>query len=257
MNDRVYPASRPAGTAPAGGAAGVNGTGAPTYMKSQLYSANRPAYRPQPKRRRSKRRCCCLCFIWTCIVVLFLILAAAVAAAVFWVLFRPQRPAFTVSALQISKLNVTGKSTVDSLISVSLDAKNPNKKVEFFYDDLFVTADAGGVSLGSGTVPAFQHPAKNTTTVSTTVSAKGEQVDSDGAKALAADLKKNSVPLSIQVDTKVRAKMGALRSWKLGIRVSCDGFSAGVVKKKGSPAPSLSDGKCAIKIRFKILRWEL
>ncbi|XP_031487026.1 NDR1/HIN1-like protein 13 [Nymphaea colorata] len=256
MNDRVYPASRPAGAAPAGGAAGAGGTGGPTYMKSQLYSANRPAYRPQPKRRRSKRRCCCLCFIWTCIVVLFLILAAAVAAAVCWVLFRPQRPVFTVSALQISKLNVTGGSTVDSLVSISLDAKNPNKKVEFFYDDISVTADSGGVSLGSGSVPGFQHAAKNTTMVSATLSAKGEKVDSDGAKALAADLKKNSVPLSIELDTKVRAKMGALRSWRLGIKVSCDGFSVAVVKKKGAAPPSLSDGKCAIKIRVKILRWE-
>ncbi|XP_042500902.1 NDR1/HIN1-like protein 10 [Macadamia integrifolia] len=259
MADRVYP-SKPNSNLPQTLKPNGNPSFPPT--KAQLY--NRPIYRPQPKpqrRRRRRRSCCCICCLWTTLLIITILVLAAIAGAALWVLYRPHRPTFTVTSLQISQFNVTtssdGSSTkLKSKLNLTVVARNPNKKLVFIYDTTDVTMSSSGVDVGKGTLPAFTHGTKNTTVLKGTVSSAGEDLDLSSVSSLKSDLKKGGIPLVVEMDTKVKLKMGGLKTSKVMIRVICKGLKANVPKGK-TPATlsSSSDTTCVVKLRIKIWKW--
>ncbi|MQL80234.1 hypothetical protein Taro_012688 [Colocasia esculenta] len=252
MADRVYPASKSAAPAPNGAAAGA---GAPAFpaTKAQMYGAARPAYRPQAPKRRRGRGCCCCCCCWLTLLLVALILLAAIAGGVFYVLYRPHRPSFSVTSLRLSALNVTAANALTSRLDITVAARNPNKKLVFLYDTTSIAVSTGGVQIGDGSFPAFVHEAKNTTLLKASVTSSGQSLDSTAA----ADLKKkSSLPLEIQMETRAGVKVGSLKTKKIRIRVSCSGVSVAVPKGKAAPpAASSPDASCKVELRIKIWKW--
>ncbi|KAJ8558317.1 hypothetical protein K7X08_005083 [Anisodus acutangulus] len=143
MTDRVYPSAKPNGTATATAtppATTANPNAAP--MKNQMY--NNPSlipYRPTPTayHRHNRRRCFCMCCFWTILSICIILLLAAIAGAIFYVLYHPQRPTFSVSSLKISSFNLT--TTTDDTthftakLNLTLSTKNPNKKLIYNYNN--------------------------------------------------------------------------------------------------------------------------
>ncbi|VVA91679.1 unnamed protein product [Arabis nemorensis] len=258
-DDRVYPASKPPGVINGGGAA-TN----PTFpaTKAQLYSANRPAYRPPAGRRRTHSRgCCCRCCCWTIFVIILLILIAAAVSAVVYLIYRPQRPSFTVSSLKISSLNFTSPTHLTTAISLSVIAKNPNKNVGFNYDvtDITVYKTSAGdddVVIGKGTIASFVHGKKNTTLLRSTIGSPPGDLDEISAGKLKGDLKaKKAVAIKIVLNTKVKVKMGSVKTPKSGIRVTCEGIKAAAPTGKKATTATTSAAKCKVDLRFKI--WKI
>ena len=256
----------------------------------------RPIYRPQApaKRRRGGggRSCrfnCCCCFFWTVLVVLLLAFLAAVAGGAFYLLYRPHRPAFTLSVARVNKLSLSNSATAPTLtdsIDVTLTAKNPNKKLVYLYDDFTVSAAtaANAVPLGEASVPGFAHEAGNITVIKATVSASALGVDPTAASS---DIKKSGdFAIVLDLETKAGVKVGGLKTKKIGIQVHCDGIKvaapapppAPAKKKKGvklavaaapGPAPVAVDDSstpaaaapttvarvCQVRIRVKIWKW--
>ncbi|XP_008793226.1 NDR1/HIN1-like protein 13 [Phoenix dactylifera] len=253
MADRVYPSSKPNLQRPRA----VNtGGGPPSFpaTKAQAYGANRPSYRPQPMkpRRRSRRGCCCACCLWLALILIALVLLAAIAGGVFYVLYRPRRPDFTVTSLRLAALNVTASNHLASRLDLSVTARNPNKKLVYLYDPISISVSSGGVDVGDGSFPAFVHDTKNTTILRTTVSTSGESVDASAA----ADLKKKSkLPLEIDLETKAGVKIGGLKTKKMWIKVHCVGIDVAAPKGKTAPSPSHPDATCQVRLRFKIWKW--
>ena len=252
MTDRVYPSAKPAA---------VNGAAAnPSFpaTKAQLYGATRPTYRPQPHhRRRSKRRCCCTFFFWLILTVLILLLLIGVGGTVFYLLYRPHHPTFTVTSLKLSYLNLTSSSnTLNSRFDITVSATNPNKKILFAYDPTSITILSADIDLGDGTVPGFQHPKKNTTLIKGSILSSGQALQSDEASRLKSSMKsKTGLPLKVNLETKVKAKMGNLKTPKVGIRVSCDGIRVSLPSGKKPATASTSNAKCDVDVRFKIWKW--
>ncbi|KAH7547172.1 hypothetical protein FEM48_Zijuj01G0281200 [Ziziphus jujuba var. spinosa] len=251
MTDRVYPSAKPAG----------NGTGAattnPTFpaTKAQLYSNARPAYRPQASHRRRSRLCsCCL---WLTLVIVVLIVLIAIAAAVFYVLYRPQRPTFSVTSLKLSYLNLTSSNRLNSKFDITVDARNPNKKLVYVYNPMAIAVYSGDVDVGDGVIPSFVHGKKNTTVLKTKIASNGKVVDDSSASELKKGLKsKNGLPLKIKLDTKVKVKAGGwLKTPKVGVRVSCDGIRVTPPTGKTPATASTSKAKCKVDVRVKI--WKL
>ncbi|CAO2209564.1 unnamed protein product [Urochloa humidicola] len=199
----------------------------------------RPIYRPQQggaKRRRGGRSCpfsCCCCFFWTVLVILLLAFIAAVVGGAFYLLYRPHRPAFTLSAARVTRLSLSTSATAPALtdaIDVTLTAKNPNKKLVYFYDDFAVTAAtaANAVPLGDASVPGFAHEAGNITVIKATVSASALAIDPTASS----DIKKSGeFPITLDLETKAGVKVGGLKTKKIGIQVHCEGI------KVTAPAP--------------------
>jgi hypothetical protein len=236
---------------PPAAAGNGNGAGGPPKMYQ------RPIYRPQQggaKRRRGGRSCpfsCCCCFFWTVLVILLLAFIAAVVGGAFYLLYRPHRPAFTLTAARVTKLSLSSPSaaapSLTDAIDVTLTARNPNKKLVYFYDDFTVTAAtaANAVPLGEASVPAFAHEAGNITVIKATVSASALAIDPTASS----DIKKSGeFPITLDLETKAGVKVGGLKTKKIGIQVHCEGI------KVTAPAPpplakkkKLTKGKGAAK----------
>ncbi|XP_061982377.1 NDR1/HIN1-like protein 13 [Populus nigra] len=264
MTDRVYPSTKPAtnGTAATNPSfPATNGTAAtnPSFpaTKAQIYGATRPTYRPQPNRKRS-RSCCCACVLWTTAVIFILIVLAVIAGAIIYVLYRPHRPSFDVSGLSISSLNLTSASHLTTNINLNITARNPNKKLVYTYNPITisVTTERDDIVVGSGSLPSFVHGTKNTTFLRAAITSSGVQLDDVSAGKLKADLKsKNGVALKLELETKVKVKMGGLKTPKVRIRVTCQGIKATVPSGKKATAASVSNAKCKVDLRIKIWKW--
>lgn len=260
MTDRVYPAAKPSPAANPPPRP-LNGSAFPA-PKSQLYNPARQPYRPTPKARRRRSSChrCCICCIWFIIFLLALLLLAAIAGGVVWVLYRPQRPTFSVSSLKFTTFNLTSDS-LNSRLDLSVSARNPNKKIVFFYDPISIDVSSQGVDIGNGTFPALVHGTKNSTTLKATVSTGGPRdLDTDSATLLRSDLKKkNRLALQLRLETKVKVKLGSLKTKKVGVRVFCDGIDANIPKGNSTATPysgSSSDPNCHVKLRIKIWKFQ-
>ncbi|KAH1067466.1 hypothetical protein J1N35_032453 [Gossypium stocksii] len=272
MSEKVFPSAKPAATAvpPAvNGGAPVNTNGTTANggtTKSHLYNpTSRPPYRPQPYHRRHRPRrnyCCCCCF-WTILIILILALLVAIAGSVFYVLYRPNRPSFTLASLRIHRLNLTttadsSSSHLSTLFNLTISSKNPNSHLSFSYDPFVVSCVSSNsdVLIGNGTLPAFVSNSKNETTFKGVVVTTSIDLDAETVNNLRPDLKKkNGILLKVQMDTKVTVKMGGLKSKKVGIRVSCDGVKGVVPKGKSPSLANVSGAKCKVDLRIKIWRW--
>ncbi|KAL9405490.1 hypothetical protein Peur_002462 [Populus x canadensis] len=251
MTDRVHPSTKPA----------TNGTTAtnPSFpaTKAQLYGATRPVYRPQPNRKRS-RGCFCSCVLWTAVVIFTLIVLAAIAGAIIYVLYRPHRPTFVVSGLKISSLNLTSTSHLTTNIDLNITTRNPNKKLVYTYNPITisVTTEKDDILVGSGLLPSFVHGTKNTTFLRAAITSTGLQLDDKSGSKLTSDLKsKDGVALKVELETKVKVKMGGLKTPKARIRVSCQGIKATVPSGKQATKASVSNAKCKVDLRIKIWKW--
>ncbi|CAN6327094.1 unnamed protein product [Urochloa humidicola] len=288
MADRVYPAAKPT-PPPAAAAAAANGGGggAPASFpapKSQMYQ--RPIYRPQAPAKRGRGRSCrcsfCCCFCWALLVLILLALLAAAAGGVFYLLYRPQHPSFTVSSVRLASLNLTSSATAPALtdaITLTVTARNPNKKIVYDYGDFALSAAtaANGVPLGTGTVPGFTHAAGNTTVLTATISSAAVTVDPTAS----ADVKKSGgFSVVLDADTSAGARVGSIKTKKIGIQVHCEGIKVtpppppppAPKKVKGkngtvalAPAPATADAdattvstaahSCKVRVRVKIWKW--
>ncbi|XP_022936399.1 NDR1/HIN1-like protein 6 [Cucurbita moschata] len=258
MQNGAHPPPKPA----------VNGSAAPpTANGTAPASGGKPQFRQQPYRpppyrhhsnhHRSRRNlCCCFCF-WTIIIVLGLALLAAIAGAALYVLYRPHRPQFTISSLRISKLNLTtaadsSASHVSSLFNLTLSSFNPNSHITFAYDPFTLSCFSNSVLLANGSIPAFTSATKNQTVFRSLMSG-AEDLDADSFTSLRSDLKKKGgAPLTIEMDTKVKVKIGGVNSKKVGIRVTCEGIKGTPPKGKQPTVASVSDADCKVDLRIKI-----
>ncbi|PIA64315.1 hypothetical protein AQUCO_00100060v1 [Aquilegia coerulea] len=269
MADRVYPSSKPILNPPP---QTLNGTTMPTtnnptfpQTKAQLYGATRPPYRPQPKPRRRRRSCCCACFLWTTLLIIALLLIIAIAGAVFWVLYHPQRPSFSVKTLRITQFNITTPKNSSPLLlsklNLTITSRNPNKKLVFIYNPISVSLKSNDIDVGNGSFPSFVHGKKNTTDLKFFItSGTGKELDEDSMTKLETDLKKkDGLPLEIELETKVQVKIGGFKTNRVRIRVTCKGYQVTAPKGK---TPSMmkntsSNSKCKVNLRIKIWKFTI
>ncbi|KAD2394013.1 hypothetical protein E3N88_40990 [Mikania micrantha] len=246
MADKIHPSSKQT----------AGGNRNPTFPanKATLYSSTRSAYRPQPRRNRRSRSCCCSCCLWITFIIILLIIIAAVAGGVFYLLYRPKRPSFSVSSLQVSQFNLTSSNILYTNFNFTVTGRNPNTKIAFYFNSVSVSINSNGIDVGDGSIPAFVLPEKNTTKLRTIVSTTGQIVDDNSN--LKSDLKnKRSLPVKIQLDTKVKVKMGSLKTKKVPIRVVCTGIRFTAPAGKSPTKANTSDVKCKADLRIKIWKW--
>ncbi|KAJ4916048.1 Late embryogenesis abundant (LEA) hydroxyproline-rich glycoprotein family [Raphanus sativus] len=144
---------------------------------------------------------------------------------------------------------------------LSVIAKNPNKNVGFDYDatDITVFKTSPGdddVVIGKGSIPSFFHGKKNTTLLKSTIGSPPGDLDELSAGKLKGELKaKKAVAIKIVLDTKVKVKMGSVKSPKSGIRVTCEGIKAAAPTGKKATTAATSAAKCKVDLRIKIWKF--
>ncbi|XP_076920952.1 NDR1/HIN1-like protein 13 [Bidens hawaiensis] len=221
-------------------------TGNPKFpaTKAQL----RPLYHPQALRhhRTRRRSCCCSCCLWITFTILLLLTIAAAAGGVFYVMYHPRRPSFTVSSVKVSRFDIASDNELNTRFNFTLTARNPNDDITFVFDWVSVKFDSKGVDVGDGSIPAFVLHEKNVARLRTVVVANGRVLDDD--RELKLDLKKRRVIMvRIEFDTKMKVK----------ILVVCWGIRFAPPGGKLVAMADTSDVKCDVDVRVRIWRWTI
>ncbi|XP_006340415.1 uncharacterized protein [Solanum tuberosum] len=234
--------------------------------KSQTYNPNRIPYRPNYRHKRrgrgcNCRRCFCRCCCWTILMIIVILVLVAIAGTIFYSLYRPQLPSFSISSLKISQFNLTTSpddtTRLATKFNVTLSTKNKNKKVIYIYDPIAFKAESTNqIELANGDFPRFTSAPNNVTIIHSTLSMVSQVLDVDSISSLKSDMKRKSgMPMRILLDTKVVVKMDKLKTNKVGIRVTCDGINGPIPKGKNPSVASITTAKCKVDLRIKILRW--
>ncbi|RDX73547.1 NDR1/HIN1-like protein 13, partial [Mucuna pruriens] len=237
MTDRVHPSAKPTANANA------NAVPKPTFR----------AYRPQQQQHRRRSRGCAgtLC-CWLLMILLLVLLLAGGAGSVLYLLYRPQRPTFSVTSLKVSSLNLSSPTSGNAEFDLTLSTTNPNDRILFSYDPTSVSILSGHVALASATIPSFLHHHRNTTVLETSITSTDQTVDSDAATLLKS---KTQVALTVKLETKVEADMGLFQTPRVGIRVLCDGVTVSLPVGDKPATASSENTECQVNVRFKVWKW--
>lgn len=109
------------------------------------------------------------------------------------------------------------------------------------------------MNIGNGNIPSFENDKKNTTVLRALVSSNmHDAMESHAATQLEGSMK-------VKMETKVEAKMGVLKTPRVGIRVVCDGITvtlpAGKKKMMTAETATAEKAECAVDVRFKVWKW--
>ncbi|OVA03887.1 Late embryogenesis abundant protein [Macleaya cordata] len=195
--------------------------------KDQIYRVPPPenAHRYQKYARRKHRRnpcCCCLC--WILGIIVLLILLTAVAAGVFYLVFRPKEPNYSVENVSIKGINLTSSSdlTLSPEFDVTVRAENPNKKIGIYYEKgSSVVVSHSNIDLCSGVLPAFYQPTSNVTVFETALKGSGIKLTTTVYNELQEQQKKGKIPLGLDLKVPVKIKVGSVKTWTITAKVHC------------------------------------
>ncbi|KAK4783846.1 hypothetical protein SAY86_018214 [Trapa natans] len=172
----------------------------------------------KPRRSCGRRFCCCLLFLVVSAVIL-----AGVAASVFYFVAMPEAPDYSVTALAIDGLNLTSSSAVSPAVNVTVRAANGNDKIGIYYRgrsslELYYTE----IKLCDGALPEFYQPTNNVTIFTAAMRGKGIVLTSQVHRDLAAAQSRRKVPLKLKIKAPVKLKVGAVNTWEITVKVTCD-----------------------------------
>ncbi|XP_057953755.1 NDR1/HIN1-like protein 13 [Malania oleifera] len=176
-------------------------------------------------RLKPRRNCCCRCLCCTFGVFFLLILLLAVAAGVFYLVVRPELPKYSLDNISITGFNLSATAAttdISPVIDLSVRAENPNDKISIYYEDgSSVTVLYSDMNLCDGVLPTFHQPTNNVTVFQTAL--RGSNILSSAVRSsMIADQKQGKVNLMVKLDAPVKIKVGAVKTWKITVRVSCD-----------------------------------
>lgn len=178
---------------------------------------------PQNSRRMAaytrRRRTCLRCLAWAAAPLLLL----AAALAVLCLVFRPQKPVYSITALSIAGFNVSSSSSLSPTFLTTFRAENPNQKIGLRYlNGGDVTVSFAGVSLCRGDWPAFFQGRRNLTSFQVPVTGASIRLSSAMRQQLEEAQRRREVALLIGIKVPVRLKFGAVTSWTVTVNARCD-----------------------------------
>ncbi|KAJ0238725.1 Late embryogenesis abundant [Hirschfeldia incana] len=201
-----------------------------TYLiqipKEQIYrvpppeNASRYELLSRRKPNRSAcRRCCC----YSLAALLALVTLAVALVGIFFLVFRPHKPTFSVSEVSVAGINLTSsKAPVSPLIEIKLRAKNVNEKLGLIYGGgsaAEVLYD--GVKLGDGEFTPFDQPADNVTMTVTTLRGSRIKLSSSMREDLKESEKKGKVPFDLRIKAPFKFKVSDVSMWTMAVTVDC------------------------------------
>ncbi|KAF8009411.1 hypothetical protein BT93_J0409 [Corymbia citriodora subsp. variegata] len=171
--------------------------------------------------RRGKRRgspCCC---IFLAVAALTLLVGGG--AGLFYLILRPEPPKYAVEGVTIGGVDLNTTSAMSPEIGLAVRAENPNDKIGIYYlGGSSVNMYYDGVRLAGGTLPAMYQSSNSYTVFNVTLTGSGVVLTSDSSRNLTAEQSQGSVPLKLTVKAPVKFKVGAVKTWKITVKLSCD-----------------------------------
>ncbi|KAJ3668996.1 hypothetical protein LUZ60_010946 [Juncus effusus] len=177
-------------------------------------------------RMKNKRNRSCFCiFRYLCSVILILVLVIAIAAGVFYLIYKPTIPKYTLSNLTVKNMNLSSSNTFtfSPEFDATVTAENSNSKIGIDYkggSDINVYYD--NVKFADGSWPEFYQPAKNVTVLVLPIKGSGIKLSVPMRDKMVSDEKNGNVPLNLNMKVPVRIKVAQFSTWTINVFVSCD-----------------------------------
>ncbi|KAF5732009.1 hypothetical protein HS088_TW18G00697 [Tripterygium wilfordii] len=158
-----------------------------------------------------------------CAFLLIFLLLAGVTVLIVWLVYRPQKPKFTVVAAAIYDLNITSPPFISTSMQFTLVTRNPNRRVTIYYDKLTSYVSYKNQMITPPVVlPPLVHNKKSTVAFSPVMGGPGVPVSADVVNGLTMDEAYGVVGLRVVIMGKLRWKAGAIKTGRYGVYVKCD-----------------------------------
>lgn len=174
-------------------------------------------------RRKPHRSACCCCLCWFIGILLTLILLLGIAAGVFYLVFRPEAPKYSIDSVSIKGFNLTSLAPLSPEFDVTVRADNRNDKIGIDYrTGSSVNVYYNDLRLCNGKLPVFYQGTNNVTVFVTALKGSGIELTSAVQKALLDGERKETVPFRLNLRAPVKIKVGSVKTWTITVKVNCD-----------------------------------
>ncbi|KAL5793817.1 hypothetical protein ACOSP7_002411 [Xanthoceras sorbifolium] len=182
---------------------------------------NFPRYN-QPHSKPSRGNSCIRCLCCCCCCLFFLIFLVTVIAYIVYALYTPHVPSYNVDKFEVTAFDVQPDfSTINSEISVTVRAENPNEGIGFIYGkESAVALIYTDKTLSTGKLPVFEQPKKNVSMIKVVLKGKSE-FGTVLLQSLMADEKAGKVPLLVTVKAPIIVVIGDWPLRQVLVKLNC------------------------------------
>ncbi|RDX66468.1 NDR1/HIN1-like protein 10, partial [Mucuna pruriens] len=191
-------------------------------LNGAYYGPSIPPSEPPRHHSHGCRRCCCCLF--SCFLTIVVIVV--VAFLVFWVVVQPRDFRFHVAEARLKQFNYTDNTLHYNLV-LNFTARNPNKRLNIYYDKVEGHVSYDGVRFGSADVVTWQNSfrqfAKSTDSMSAVFA--GQRVrafDRDQAKDFDEDKKNGVFDINVRLYFIIRFRLGDVIGSDTKAKAKCE-----------------------------------
>jgi len=184
-----------------------------------------PPAQPHPRNHRSRSCCCCLfSFFWKLLIALIVLVGLAVL--IFYLVVQPRSFKFYVDEVNLTKFDYSN-NTLNYNMVLNFTARNPNKKLNIYYDKVEARAFYEGSRFANVDVithmNSFRQYKKSSNPMSAVFS--GQHVlllDNDQVSEFNKDKSDEVYDINVRLYFRIRFRLGDLISGDYKPKVKCD-----------------------------------
>jgi len=184
-----------------------------------------PPTQPHPRNHRSRSCCCCLfSFFWKLLIAL--IVLAGLAVLIFYLVVQPRPFKFYVDEANLTKFDY-GNNTLNYNMVLNFTARNPNKKLNIYYDKVEARAFYEGSRFANVDVithmNSFRQYKKSSNPMSAVFSGQHVLVlDNDQVSEFNKDKSDEVYDIYVRLYFRIRFRLGDFISGDYKPKVKCD-----------------------------------
>lgn len=184
-----------------------------------------PPAQPRPRNHRSRSCCCCLfSFFWKLLIAL--IVLAGLAVLIFYLVVQPRPFKFYVDEVNLTKFDYSN-NTLNYNMVLNFTARNPNKKLNIYYDKVEARAFYEGSRFANVDVithmNSFRQYKKSSNPMSAVFSGQHVLVlNNDQVSEFNKDKSDKVYDIYVRLYFRIRFRLGDLISGDYKPKVKCD-----------------------------------
>ncbi|KAL4295836.1 hypothetical protein GQ457_12G012440 [Hibiscus cannabinus] len=177
---------------------------------------------------------------------LIFLLVVLITILIIWAILRPNKPRFILQDTTVYGFNATVPNFLTSSFQVTVSSRNPNDRIGIYYDrlDMYATYKNQQITPRTAIPPTYQGH-KEVNVWSPFINGNMVPISPDFSADLGSEQAAGSVFLTINLDGRVRWKVGAFVSGTYHIYVRCPAYIT-----FGSKSNGVIVGNNAVKLQF-------
>lgn len=194
-----------------------------------------PAISDRPRRQRSSSSCSfCCCLSFCCSFFVIFVILALLAVLIFYILFQPQLPKYSLLDVAIKQLNVTNRAggpissladvqnpVLNANIAFTILVENPNAKLGIHYKDVRASVSYEGSTFAHCLVVPFYQGRKSSSRVVADLQATSAPLSESQGKGLQVAIAQNDVPLFARINVGAGLEIGGWVTPSVHVQVAC------------------------------------